>query len=124
MAEADAKLRFAVGARVSCNMGREGWASGQVVALRYREAMPDYTWSCLRDAGSVSSPGALAERKNRAIPGPSPVWRTWFAVVTPRSTEVMLDPSFGGALIYAPTDQPRVIRAEMPSTFSIPEAEE
>ena len=31
-------LRFAVGARVSCNMGREGWASGEIVATRYREA--------------------------------------------------------------------------------------
>ena len=41
MADADEPpLRFGLGARVSCNMGREGWANGSVVALRYREAQP------------------------------------------------------------------------------------
>ncbi|CAE7833586.1 OGFOD2, partial [Symbiodinium necroappetens] len=76
-------LRFAVGARVSCNMGREGWASGEIVATRYRE---DH-WP----------PGKTAPY------------------------QVKLDLAFGGALIYAPADFPQVIRAELPSTFSIPE---
>ncbi|CAJ1426150.1 unnamed protein product [Effrenium voratum] len=35
--------------------------------------------------------------------------------------EVELDPSFGGALIYAPADVARVIRQELASTFSLPE---
>jgi hypothetical protein len=35
--------------------------------------------------------------------------------------QVELDPAFGSALIFAPMDIPKVIRAEMPSTFSLPE---
>ena len=35
--------------------------------------------------------------------------------------QVELDPAFGGALIFAPMDVSKVIRPEMPSTFSLPE---
>ena len=35
--------------------------------------------------------------------------------------EVKLDEAFGGDLIYAPADFSRVIRAALPSTFSLPE---
>lgn len=76
-------LRFAVGDRVSCNMGSDGWASGKVVALHYRE---DH-WPAKKTA----------------------------------PYQVELDPAFGSALIFAPMDIPKVIRAEMPSTFSLPE---
>lgn len=42
--DGNSSLRFAIGDRVSCNMGSDGWASGKVVALHYREALPS-SWS-------------------------------------------------------------------------------
>jgi len=37
MAAADIQLRFDVGAMVMCNLGRDGWRLGRVIALHYRE---------------------------------------------------------------------------------------